>query len=95
MNQTNAFSLSKTKLNLFSLCEHKPSKGRLTYFDFECTQVKTKRKSTQFKATLKQLALELDIIVTCSTNIIFGGSTTNFSATFTQARELKIGTDTH
>ena len=29
--------------------------------------VKTQRNSTQLKATLKQLALELDIVVTCST----------------------------
>ena len=31
--------------------------------------VKTQRNSTQLKATLKQLALELDIVVTCSTHI--------------------------
>ena len=29
--------------------------------------VKTQRNSTQLKATLKQLALELDTVVTCST----------------------------
>ena len=29
--------------------------------------VKTQRNSTQLKTTLKQLALELDIVVTCST----------------------------
>ena len=28
--------------------------------------VKTRRNSTQLKATLKQLALELDIVATCS-----------------------------
>ena len=30
--------------------------------------VKTQRNSTQLKTTLKQLALELDIVVTCSTH---------------------------
>ena len=38
--------------------------------------VKTQRNSTQLKATLKQLALELDIVVTCSTTHICCGTST-------------------
>ena len=55
--------------------------------------VKTQRNSTQLKATLKQLALELDTVVTCSTHPTH--PTTNFSTTSRPARELKFGTDTH
>ena len=54
--------------------------------------VKTQRNSTQLKTTLKQLALELDTVVTCSTT---HPTTTNFSDTSRPARELKFGTDTH
>ena len=39
--------------------------------------VKTQRNSTQLKTTLKQLALELDTVVTCSTHICCETSTTN------------------
>ena len=56
--------------------------------------VKTQRNSTQLKTTLKQLALELDIVVTCSPPP-HHPTTTNFSATSRPARELKFGTDTH
>ena len=53
----------------------------------------SKPNATQLKATLKQLALELDIVVRCSTT--HHPTTTNFSATSRPARELKFGTDTH
>ena len=55
--------------------------------------VKTQRNSTQLKTTLKQLALELYTVVTCSTH--HPTTTKNFSATSRPARELKFGTDTH
>ena len=55
--------------------------------------VKTQRDSTQLKAPLKQLALELDIVVTCSQP--HPPTTKNFSATSGPARELKFGTDTY
>ena len=58
------------------------------------TFVKTQRNSTQLNATLKQLALESDIVVTCSTTPP-PHPTTNFSATSRQAIELKFGTHTH
>ena len=54
--------------------------------------VKTQRNSTQLNATLKQLALELDIVVKCTPP---PHPTTNFPATSRPARELKFGTDTH
>ena len=54
--------------------------------------VKTQRNLIQVKATLKQLALELDIIAPCSPPT---HPTTNFSATSRLARELKFGIDTH
>ena len=45
----------------------KPNKLWLNYFrSWKCI-VKTQRNSTQLKTTLKQLALELDIVVACST----------------------------
>ena len=53
--------------------------------------VLSKPNATQLNSTLKQLALELDTVVTCSTH----HPTTNFSATSRPARELKFGTDTH
>ena len=56
--------------------------------------VKTQRNSTQLNATLKQLALELDIVVTC-TPPHPPHPTTNFSTTSRPARELKFCTDTH
>ena len=49
--------------------------------------------ATQLKATLKQLVLELDTVATW--NPPTQPTTTNFSATFRSARELKFGTDTH
>ena len=55
--------------------------------------VKTQRNSTQLKVTLKQLALELDIVATCSPP--HHPTHTNFSATSRPARKLKFGTDTH
>ena len=64
---------------------------KLSYLWENLEIVKTQRNSTQLKVTLKELALELDKIVTCSTTI----TTTNFSATSRQAWELKFGTDTH
>ena len=54
--------------------------------------VKTQRNSTQLKTTLKQLALELDTVVTCSTP---PPPPTNFPASSRPARELKFGTDNH
>ena len=55
--------------------------------------VKTQRNSTQRKATLKQLALELDTVVTW--NPPPHPTTPNFSATSRPARELKLGNNTH
>ena len=58
--------------------------------------VKTQRNSTQLNPTLKQLALELDTVVTCSTPPHHHHpTTTNFPATSRPARELQFGTDTH
>ena len=59
--------------------------------------VKTQRNSTQLKATLEQLVLELDTVVTCSTppQPTTTTTTTNFSATSRPSRELKFGTDIH
>ena len=54
--------------------------------------VKTQHNSTQLKTTLKQLALELDIVVTCSTTPPHHH---NFPSTSKPARELKFGIDTH
>ena len=64
------------------------------FFSLFCI-VKTQRNSTQLNPTLKQLALELDTVVTCSTPPHHRPTTTNFSATSRPARELKFGTDTH
>ena len=64
------------------------------FFSLFCI-VKTQRNSTQLNPTLKQLALELDIVVKCSTTPPHHPTTTNFSATSRPARELKFGTDTH
>ena len=56
--------------------------------DVNIVVVKTQRNSTQLNLTLKQLALELDTVVTWNPH-------TNFSGTSRPARELKIGTYTH
>ena len=71
------------------------------FFSLFCI-VKTQRNSTQLNPTLKQLALELDIVVKCSTTpptpphpIPTHPTTTNFSATSRPAIELKFGTHTH
>ena len=55
----------------------------------------SKPNATQLNTTLKQLALELDIVVTCTPPHPTHPTTTNFSATSRPARELKFGTDTH
>ena len=57
--------------------------------------VKTQHNSTQLKATLKQLALRLDTVVTWNLEPTTHPPTTNFSATFRPAAEKKFGTDSH
>ena len=52
--------------------------------------VKTQRNSTQLKATLLWLTLELDTVVTCSTPPHPTTPRTNFSATSRPARELTL-----
>ena len=65
------------------------------FFSLFCI-VKTQRNSTQLNPTLKQLALELDIVVTCSTTPPpHPTPPTNYPDSSRPARELKFGTDTH
>ena len=56
--------------------------------------VKTQRNSTQFNATIKQLALELDTVVMCSTTTHPPPLPQTFQPLL-DVRELKFGTDTH